>query len=107
MKCVSFYRECSAVLVSGLHFDGPFGALTSGKAGKDPESCFCAHGVFRCNACRPLYPLIEVTAYHFCVFMDFCSFASTPLAEVDYRYPDIGETRVSAIQQVIFLYIRC
>ena len=39
--------------------------------------------------------------------MDFCSFASTPLAEVDYGYPGIGETRVSAVQQVIFLYIRC
>ena len=26
------------MLVSGLHFDGPVGALTSGKAGKDPEN---------------------------------------------------------------------
>lgn len=39
--------------------------------------------------------------------MDFCSFAFIPLAKVEYRYPDIGETRVSAVQQVIILYVRC
>lgn len=39
--------------------------------------------------------------------MDFCTFAFIPLAKVECRYPDIGETRVSAVQQVIFLYVRC